>query len=423
MAISFQNPFANDANLVNYFKMDGDDNFTANNITYVDGKINQSANFNGTNSNITYTGSQLNNFSFSFWIKTTQTTVNTSIVIRSDALGWLLAQTKNPDTNNMDVFLTTTGKVMVTFYNNSTSTDCVGTTTVNDGKWHNVIFTRNGSTGKLYVDGVLNTTKTNMHTIYIANQYCYFGSHYAARHWYNGQMDEVMIFTKVLSDGEIQRLYESYLLLSKFGEFLPTQNTLNLYRFNGNSVNSIGNVSSTDSNITYVPGRYGQCANFNGTNSKISYTGSELNNFTISLWLKKTINKNSYLIIQSTSTTNETSLTTSSDGVVKFQLWANTNGSKVVSSTFALDINKWYNVIGTRSGSIIKLYINGQFINMLDTGYTFTVGNYFKTIGSHQSNVEWFNGQMDELIIENKVWSDNEVRKYYTNSLGRFAIL
>ena len=207
------------------------------------------------------------------------------------------------------------------------------------------------------------------------------------------------------------------------GEFLPTSNTKNLFHFNGNSVNSIGNVSSTDSNITYVPGRYNNCASFNGSSSKIVYTGSELTNFTISLWIKKTIDKNSYLIIQSTSSTYETSMTTSSDGVVKFQLWANTNGSKVVSSASTLDINKWYNVIGTRSGSIIKLYINGQFNNMLDTGYTFTVGNYFKTIGSHQSGVDWYNGQMDEIIIENRAWSEKEVCKYYTNSLGRFAIL
>ena len=414
MAISFQNPFANDANLVNYFKMDGDDNFTANNITYVDGKINQSANFNGTNSKISYTGSQLTNFTVSFWIKTIATTSGK----------YIFKQANSTDNGNLDVAFANGMKISFNCYNGIT-TEAISTIDVNDGVWHNIVFTRTGSTGYLYIDGNLNVTKTGLNTHTIGNYVNVIGCHNAGVNWLDGKIDEFMIFTRVLSSGEIQRLYESYLLLSKFGQFLPTPNTLNLYRFNGNSVNSIGNIASTDSNITYVPGRYGKCANFNGTSSRITYTGTQLTNFTISLWFKTVSTNGGYLISQSAVNSNAFDVTIHNNGEISAVLWQDpyVGNKELLSNLKSLNDGKWHNLVTTRNGSTVIIYIDGNFDAKRTDMFTFTVGNYYKTIGSHSSGVNWLNGLMDEIIIENRAWSDNEVRKYYTNYLGRFAIL
>jgi len=36
---------------------------------------------------------------------------------------------------------------------------------------------------------------------------------------------------------------------------------------------------------------------------------------------------------------------------------------------------------------------------------------------------EYWDGAIDEVIIEDVAWSASKVKKYYTNSLGRFATL
>ena len=42
---------------------------------------------------------------------------------------------------------------------------------------------------------------------------------------------------------------------------------------------------------------------------------------------------------------------------------------------------------------------------------------------SQIGNIGFFNGSLDEIIFESRIWTQQEVQKYYTNALGRFAIL
>ena len=39
---------------------------------------------------------------------------------------------------------------------------------------------------------------------------------------------------------------------------------------------------------------------------------------------------------------------------------------------------------------------------------------------SSYDNGVGYSGAIDEVIIENRAWTASEVKKYYTNSLGRF---
>lgn len=63
------------------------------------------------------------------------------------------------------------------------------------------------------------------------------------------------------------------------------------YRFSGNSNDSVNSNNGTDTDISYVSGKYGQAADFNGTTSKITVTaGTDINNIfdgggAITVWL------------------------------------------------------------------------------------------------------------------------------------------
>jgi len=83
---------------------------------------------------------------------------------------------------------------------------------VNNGKWHNVIAVRKGTTLYLYVDGNLLDSKTgtlinigSANTINIGKRY----TNTAAEAYYDGIIDDLRIYNRALSDSEIQTLYNS----------------------------------------------------------------------------------------------------------------------------------------------------------------------------------------------------------------------
>ncbi|MBF0124915.1 MAG: VCBS repeat-containing protein, partial [Magnetococcales bacterium] len=78
-----------------------------------------------------------------------------------------------------------------------------------DSTWHFIIFTHEQTTGttSLYVDGKLFDSYTMTSDLRYADQYLRFGEWPGMdRRWY-GVMDEVRMYDRVLSDGEIQSLY------------------------------------------------------------------------------------------------------------------------------------------------------------------------------------------------------------------------
>ena len=432
MAISFQNPFANDSSLKLYLPFDGSSNDytgiyngTDTNISYVTGKINYGANFNGSNSKIVLPigieSFLTTNFTISFWLNLNSYGTNARI----------FGNQVNPiKTGQFSILVkdALSDKVEFCFYRGSDLWNTVYTTvapTLNT--WELYTFVKSGTNAYIYKNGLQNSSSTIFQaTLQIDNTTpCTFGQFTGGSDLLDGKIDEFIILNRALSSGEVKSLYESYLLLSKFGQFLPTTNTLNYFKFNGNSNNYIGSKTSTETNITYVPGRYGQCPNFNGTNSNIKYTGSQLTNFTVSFWIKTTSPtsiSDMYILSQANSTNNGNfDVKFKPDMTISFSYY---NGTETeAKSTIALNDGVWHNIVFTRTGSTGYLYIDGN-LNVTKTGFiSTTISNYYNFIGSHYSGRNWYNGQMDEIIIENKVWTENEVRKYYTNSLGRFAIL
>ncbi|HVT28060.1 MAG TPA: LamG-like jellyroll fold domain-containing protein, partial [Lacipirellulaceae bacterium] len=91
------------------------------------------------------------------------------------------------------------------------------TTPINDGQWHNVTMTRDAFTGvvQLYVDGTLNNTGS-FDIGYKAAQFYLVGAltvrnssgNVVGANYFNGQIDNVQIYNRVLSSTEISALGE-----------------------------------------------------------------------------------------------------------------------------------------------------------------------------------------------------------------------
>lgn len=222
------------------------------------------------------------------------------------------------------------------------------------------------------------------------------------------------------------------------GEYIGagSDTTKLLLHLNGNSNDSSGNGNNgTDTNITYsqANGKFGQGAGFNGSSSKVTITNTILpstaTNYTISAWINT-----------ANDTTEKTIISDRYGGsyVYKYRFFVEPttkvlkhiiyNGSLTqLTSSGAIPATTWTHVAVTVTVSgTCYLYINGN----QDGSASYTVGSYpsaanRSTIGVITGPVTegYFNGSIDEVIVENVAWSAEKVKKYYTMTKGRFATL
>ena len=190
---------------------------------------------------------------------------------------------------------------------------------------------------------------------------------------------------------------------------------------NGNSSDTSGNSNSgTDTNITYVDGKFGKCASFNGTTSVISlgYT-APTDNYTYSFWvnpvnfsietglihnfLNSSSGRNIYIHLNQTT------------GVIDVDI-PYIKGSVVTG--VAVSAGSFSNIVVTRSGSDWRIYLNGNQVGSA-TDATAQESTTTCRIGK-TDGAQVLNGSIDEVILESRAWTASEIKKYYTNSLGRF---
>ncbi|MCK5285717.1 MAG: hypothetical protein KAJ58_00625 [Candidatus Pacebacteria bacterium] len=92
------------------------------------------------------------------------------------------------------------------------TTEAISTTVVADNTWHYLTYTKNGSAGKLYVDGVEEASHTADFVLASTDQWS-IGQEYdaaAVSNFFPGSISDVRIYNKALTATEIQSLYEQY---------------------------------------------------------------------------------------------------------------------------------------------------------------------------------------------------------------------
>ncbi len=85
-----------------------------------------------------------------------------------------------------------------------------GTTDLRDNTWHHVAGTWNGSIMNLYVDGILQNSRSSAGSISITSTPLIigdFGTSLNVQYGFSGLIDEVEIFNRALSQSEIQAIY------------------------------------------------------------------------------------------------------------------------------------------------------------------------------------------------------------------------
>jgi hypothetical protein len=156
--------------------------------------------FDGTDDYMSMTLPVLGNtHTLSAWFKTTASYGGPG------SEGTLISYLSSGGGNDDSVLSVVTNKVG---WSDFTDDDQYGTSTVNDGNWHQAVVVVTASTQKIYVDGVLETTTSNAYSAGTSFSSATIGRRAnAAQRFFNGNIDEVAIWNSELSATDVTAIY------------------------------------------------------------------------------------------------------------------------------------------------------------------------------------------------------------------------
>jgi hypothetical protein len=179
---------------------------TATAVSYVAGKVgSQAAQFNGTNSYVSIPRAVQDDFTVAMWVKTT------------DNGGWAGAQwwagkgLVDGEVGGGGADWGTAlvdGKFVLGVGSVSGDTTLASSVNINDGAWHHVAAARNNTSGAMavYVDGVLRGSGTGPTGSRTFPSGLRIGSLQTGNNFLNGTLDDVRLYDRILTVGEIAGL-------------------------------------------------------------------------------------------------------------------------------------------------------------------------------------------------------------------------
>lgn len=175
--------------------------------SYTTGKIGQGfTNLSGNNLQFNMTNSPLlDKFTLEGWFNTA--TSGTMVAVRSGAA----AGSGMGTCSYGNSYCPTPGSFVANIVDGAVLKATVYTTqTYTDSNWHHGVLTYDGTTAKLYVDGVLKTSTTVNYNLTGVTDYIRVGTG-TGLHWgsFVGSIDEVAIYDRVLNPNEISYHYNS----------------------------------------------------------------------------------------------------------------------------------------------------------------------------------------------------------------------
>jgi hypothetical protein len=403
-----------------------------------------------------FTGFPVDEWSISFWVKTNEAHPNTraifSYATSTQANSILLI---HDSSSGLSVVINNLTKITTIDY-------C-------DNLWHNIIVTWEKTSGslKIYKDSILSldTTHATGETLLSTGSVVWgqdqdsVGGGFEAIEAFKGYLDELRIFNKVLSPGEVADMFlmphhpfgsllnewnyatdsvTSQILSNVPGSEAVTSGTVNIKEFltlNDESLvayysadNGSGNIlhdHSTNKHdgtlIGSIPdnmwdiGRSGKCIKLNGTDETISIGDISIttNKISISLWVKKTVTGSVETLIRKE---NAFRLEITTNNKPLFGIYTTVWNTQEID--FVVTDNIWHHIVVAWNGTVLKSYIDGVKQIEVAFNYTMALNSNDIYIGSTTGTASWFNGLIDELRIYERDVTEKEIKFLYSNPAG-----
>jgi hypothetical protein len=302
-----------------------------------------------------------------------------------------------------------------------------------DNIWHNAVFVWNGTTIFGYIDNVLSVTSTlsdtclnllNSQTQTYLQKSVFIGS-YGTSGYFNGSVDETLIFNRSLSSSEIAGLYAQ-------GRTQYTNVTSGLVaQYSGRDYSGTAGTPTTIQDTNQLSqGKINQAFNFDGNQNYIESSNVSINaglfnqsgTYTVSNWLKfDSLKALNVIWNYQGGNNNRIMLVSNSAGGLTFNRY---NGSAYTakstpSGTFST--NQWYYVTAISNNGVLRLLVDNVEYNI--TSAIYASGNDYHKFrigyGSSINSAYAINGSIDDVRIYNRSLSAEEISYLYNNGNGR----
>ncbi|HQX55000.1 MAG TPA: CARDB domain-containing protein [Pyrinomonadaceae bacterium] len=301
--------------------------------------------------------------------------------------------------------------------------------TLSQNVWHNLILIKEGTSFKLYVDGVLALNHTETGTMGVNDQPFTIGKGIgciAPQLTTKGGVDEVLLFGRALNATELDAIYNGY--YPPAGP-TPTPTPTNgglvgFWRANGNANDSSGgNNGSLEGNTAYATGHEGQAFDFDGNGDRVRVLdgGSDVldvqtGDFTVAAWVYIR-SSGEHFIAGKDSGDGSYSLKVIGQQL-NFCLFNNGGGS-CINTGADVTQNVWHHVAGVRSNGQIRVFVDGtersstDFTDTLPAISTdFTIGSPVYTTSPQPDT----NGLIDDVRLYNRGLDGTEMIAIYNDS-------
>lgn len=195
--------------------------------------------------------------------------------------------------------------------------------------------------------------------------------------------------------------------------------------FCGNANDESGNGNNgTNNGATLTTDRFGSANSaysFDGVNDYISANRIGLNQFSISIWFKTSVNSLMSPFIDANNSNWELYLESLRPTFTNWISILPENYMQNISST-VIDLSQWYNLICIFSSNNINLYLNGNLISSFSPIILPIInnGNYY--FGASISGAsQFFNGALDDIGIWDHALTAAEIQQLYTLGQTTYA--
>jgi len=391
--------------------------------------------------NTTETNFGIGDFTIESWIKT-GSTASPAVIIQDygspgSANGWIFRQDA---TNNNKL------ELIVFDGSDSNGYKVTGTSIITDNTWHHVAATREGTTIKVFVDGVQEASATNSFNI-TSTQDAYIGMHYNGAYPFNGHISNLRVvkgtalYTSNFTPKRQPLIPESapntVLLTCQKGTIRDRSPSAHAITINGDA-KSISGASYFE---------------FDGTNAYIDLgdtfddiiAGAD-KKFSMEIWINPdTVSGTQHLISKNGdsnfSENNREFYMVLSNGEVKSGASFNPSTAQsreYTTSSANLTAGSWHHIVLVYDGSIdaagrftfyvngqneaaTETYTNGSWGDIQDTAARFAIG---AMVGANVANspLNPYNGKVSNAKVYSRLLTAAEVKQNYRNTKGRYGL-
>ncbi|MFN0213160.1 MAG: LamG-like jellyroll fold domain-containing protein, partial [Saprospiraceae bacterium] len=371
---------------------------------------NSAVSFNGTSSEVRASnGAQLNSgtSTVSFWVKVNSLPGNGEAFLFSYG-GWQ---------ERFKISLPTHGKVVWTtnHTNGISDMDAGGGNELPVGIWKQVVVVHDGTSDKIFIDGVLKATKAVAGLLNSTTKPLGIGYNAIdGGNWFDGVLDDISMYNFALSDAAISALYTSE------AAFPGTPNDLiAAYSLNGNGTDAtqFSNDAVLDASATATTNRHGWASNALKGYATADNSAALQSDFqTISFWVKPNALPASgeVFLLSNGGWQERWKVSMPNHGKPVFTTHSNGACCSDMDSGTPLTVGTWTHVAMTHDGAKDIIYFNGVMVNEKNvTGALDKTKHPFGIGYDPIDNGSIFDGSMDDVAIFNRALSAVEIAGLY----------